>query len=220
MSERLLRYPLSADFVRHAIREYRSMKCCRQGHFVVARRVIRRYRVFFPVFLAPLLLSGCSLLHLGHSLLDRESRAIYVVTLHQFVHPEQETGRSLRYVTDFSGARQLAVKRIPLIDSKSFTAGVPLAADAEHKQGGIRFHLDQHGTTLWIQTYKAMSGRHAAVLVDGFYCFSIRIPGVVRNPAILDIRGPWSGKEAANIAAQAEKNYKLLNGKGQLRFPW
>ena len=159
------------------------------------------------------------MLEWGKSLLDRDARVVYSLALHRFVRPELETGRSLRYVTDCTGGKQLAIKRIPLISSVSFMRGQLLPPDEKHSRPGVRLFLDRHGANLWLQTCKLYPGRHVAVIVDGFYYFSLRIPTQVDNPMVLDIRGSWSSQEAEHIAERVEKNYKILNGK-EFRFPW
>jgi hypothetical protein len=166
-------------------------------------------------------LTFCVLLVLcGCNMFQKDASAFYVLSIHQFARPEFEPGRSVQFLTNYSGTQRVAVKRIPIVSSHAIMSAVPLPADDESTQAGIRCQLDRHGATLWMQACGAMPGTEVAVAVDGFYCFSIRIPTRVAHPGLLDLRGTWTEKEAEAIAAQAEKNYELLTGKSAIRLPW
>lgn len=136
---------------------------------------------------------------------------IYAVEICEFADDVRISTGAVRYLPDLERGRRIAVKRLPILTSNCFRS-----ASIEEPQEGvetrtIRFVLDKHGTYVWLQSCREFHGDKVAVVVDGFYRFSIELPTQLEPPGVLVITGPWQPQEAENIVLNVETNYRLLH---------
>lgn len=106
---------------------------------------------------------------------------------------------------------ELRVRLIPLLHSRH-------VVDMDVVSGyttpvALRLYLSDRGRRLWMQIHAEYRGQSLAVALDGRILFIWTVPSMPlrHGEQTVLIDGPWKSLEAEEIAAQAGRNYELLN---------
>jgi preprotein translocase subunit SecD len=132
------------------------------------------------------------------------------VTLHALTTGTADTERFALLLAGDENRPPLWLRRIPVLNSRYIQA-------MEVVRGprglvGVKCHLNRHGQYMWTQIRSMYGGRQLAVLVDGELAFLWDVSGDGRDFADeIVLEGAWSREEAAAVAAQARRNYRILN---------
>ena len=78
----------------------------------------RGVRAVLHVATALAVATAAGLLATACGSLSRESRAVFVLSVHAFARPDLVPGRGIQYLTDYAGSQRVAVKRFPIISSR------------------------------------------------------------------------------------------------------
>jgi preprotein translocase subunit SecD len=137
----------------------------------------------------------------------RTNVPVSTLSLYRLADPAVDAGRLSRVLTgaDGSGVR---VSAFPLLTSAQFPRVE--ATSAADGTPAVRAYLDTHGRHLWMQATAEYAGQSVAVVVDGQVRFLLELPRGGRDDESLLIAGPWSADETVLIAAESERNHRLL----------
>jgi hypothetical protein len=155
----------------------------------------------------PFFISGCRATKMDLGLRDRENDQLaFVVSVHEFTTSSDPSAALAREIPSADGLENVWIRRIPLISSRVFPTAEVVAG--KNGETALLAELDGHGRYLWMQLCAEYGGRPVAVVVDGVYRFTWRVPPPSSHtqPSIL-ISGPWNPREAELIAEWAPKNY-------------
>jgi preprotein translocase subunit SecD len=144
----------------------------------------------------------------------KQERPFKLVTLHALTTSAADTERFALLLQrgDGDGDAQttLWLRRIPVMNSRYIKAMEVVRGP--RGMVGIKCHLNRHGQYMWTQISSMYGGRQLAVLVDGELAFFWDVPGSgVDFADSIVLEGAWSREEAAAVAAQARRNYNILN---------
>jgi len=140
----------------------------------------------------------------------KKTPTVQSVALHVFARGDLQGDNMTRLAATPDGSKRVYIHHLPLLTSRQITHASVEEADASGRLA-IRFNLDHHGGVLWLQACRQMPDDPLAVLIDGFYCCSMRVPHGREASNSFVIHGPWSQQEAEAIAGHAAMNYRNLN---------
>jgi hypothetical protein len=133
-----------------------------------------------------------------------------ILTIHELTSEARDTETFVMILEATDSTPSLWLRRIPVLHSKYIEAMEVVRGT--RGMVGLRCYLDQHGRYLWTQIRTMYAGRTLAVLVDRELAFMWKVPARGEDFAkSIVLEGPWNRSEAAAVAAQARRNYELMN---------
>lgn len=152
------------------------------------------------------LATGCA--WLDHQL-HRNEVAPHAISLHPFAEPGSDVGRRTQMVADAAGTRRLCIGREPILSNRQVREG-KLEDTADPNRPALRLLLDRQGSMLWLQACQEATGDRVAVMLDGFFWYSMTLPRPVDTQSIL-LTGPIGRVEAQAIVDSIPGQYRRLN---------
>ncbi len=134
-----------------------------------------------------------------------------VLSLHEIVYQAIDGERLTVLVPQDLADVEIRVRRFPVLHSRQIEAMEVVRGHSAPV--ALRLYLDHRGQRLWTQAQAEYMGRPLALAVDGRILFVWTVPPLPRSGGVrsLVIDGPWDREEALEVAAQASRNYQLLN---------
>jgi preprotein translocase subunit SecD len=139
-----------------------------------------------------------------------KDKLVFTFAGYQHTNPELVGGRLSRAFSDRDRSGMVYVRTVPLVTSHNITDGELVERDGAY---AVKLHLDRIGQDIWLQACKQLGGREMAIVIDGFYLFSVRIPHRPPTYEWLLVEGPWEEGQARGVATHAKENYELLDPK-------
>lgn len=128
------------------------------------------------------------------------------LSLHRFADPGLISGEATQVVGSPDGMQRVGILRQPVLGNREIPSAELVDGDRPERPA-VRLHLDRQGAVLWMQTCVSTPGDSLAVLLDGFYWYTLTIPRAVDTQSIL-LDGPIGRSEAEALVKGLPTSYR------------
>lgn len=172
-----------------------------------SRVPLRRLAVqFLAAGLVMALATGCAWVD---RLVHRKEAGAHAISLHPFAEPGNDVSGRTQMVVDAGGTQRVCIRRAPILSNRQMMEG-KLESGGDPQRPALRLRLDRQGAMLWLQACQEAPGDRVAVMLDGFFWYTMTLPRPTDTQSVL-IDGPIGQTEAQAIVDSIPGQYRRLN---------